>query len=51
MLEQSIPIVKADTVVEAVRWDNGMKVTPQQVRAIMKDVMGLGYRLIKKVPV
>ena len=51
MLEQSIPIIKADTLVEAVRQDNGMIVTAQQVRTIMKDGMGLGYRLIKKVPV
>ena len=51
MLEMSIPIVKADTVVEAVRRDNGLIVTAQQVRTIMRDQMGLGYRLIKKVPV
>jgi hypothetical protein len=51
MLENSITIVKADTVVEQVRKKENVEVTAHQVKTVMKDELGLGYRLAKKVPV
>ena len=51
MLENSITIVKADMVVEQVRKRENVEVTADQVKIVMKDELGLGYRMAKKVPV
>ena len=51
MLEKNVPIVNAKKVVEAAYAKEGMTVTVYQVKTVMKDVMGLGYRMSKKVPV
>ena len=51
MLAKNIPIVNAKKVVEAARAKEGMTVTVYQVKTVMKDVMGLRYRMSKKVPV
>ena len=51
MLEKNVPIVNAKKVVEAAYAKEGMPVTVYQVKTVMKDVMGLGYRMSKKVPV
>ena len=51
MLENSITIVKADMVVEQVRKKENVEVTADQVKTVMKDELGLGYRVAKKVPV
>ena len=51
MLDRSVPIVNADKVVSAVREKDGITVTSHQVKTVMKDDMGLVYRLAKKVPV
>ena len=51
MLENSITIVKADTVVEQVRKKENVEVTAHQVKTVMKDELGLAYRLAKKVPI
>ena len=51
MLENSITIVKADMVVEQVRKRENVEVTADQVKTVMKDELGLGYRMAKKVPV
>ena len=51
LLENSVPIVKAEMVAHQVHAETGVEATVAQVRAVMKDDMGLGYRLVKKVPV
>ena len=51
MLENSITIVKADMVVDQIRKKENVEVTIEQVKTVMKDELGLGYRLAKKVPV
>ena len=51
MLDRSVPIVKADKVVSAVWEKEGITVTCHQVKTVMKDDMGLAYRIAKKVPV
>jgi len=51
MLENSTPIVKADMVVEQVRKKENLEVTIDKVKTVMKDELGLGYRIAKKVPV
>ena len=51
MLEKNVPIVNAKKVVEAAYAKEGITVTAYQVKTVMKDVMGLGYRMSKKVPV
>ena len=51
MLSKNVPIVNAKKVVEAAYAKEGMTVTVYQVKTVMKDVMGLGYRMSKKVPV
>ena len=51
LLSNSVPIVKADMVVQQVQELHDVDVKVQQVRDIMKDELGLGYRLTRKVPV
>ena len=51
MLENRVPIVKAEVVVKAVKRNDNLTVTAKQVKSIMKDEMGLGYRMSRKVPV
>ena len=51
MLSKNVPIVNAKKVVEAAYAKEGMTVTVYQVKTVMKDVMGIGYRMSKKVPV
>ena len=51
MLENSITIVKADMVVDQIRKKENVEVNIEQVKTVMKDELGLGYRLAKKVPV
>ena len=51
MLANSVPIVKAEKVVEAVQLKENLSLMVHQVRTIMKDDLGLGYRISSKVPV
>jgi len=51
MLQNSVPIVKAELVVEQAKKQEDLEVTAEQVKAIMKDELGLVYRMTKKVPV
>ena len=51
MLENSVSIVNADMVVKQVRRKEDIEVTIKQVKTIMTDELGLGYRLARKVPV
>ena len=51
MLDKNVPIINADKVVKAKREKENIMVTSHQVKTVMKDEMGLGYRLAKKVPV
>ena len=51
MLENSVSIVNAEMVVKEVRRKEDIEVTIKQVRTVMTDELGLGYRLAKKVPV
>ena len=51
MLDKNIPIINADRVVKATREKENIMVTIHQVKTVMKDEMGVGYRLAKKVPV
>ena len=51
LLELSIPIVKAEMVVDKVKKQKGLDVSVYQVKKIMKDDLNMGYRLTKKVPV
>jgi hypothetical protein len=50
LLEDSVPIVKADMVAKLVEQQEELKVTAEQVKSIMKDDLGLGYRIARKVP-
>ena len=51
MLENSVSIVNAGMVVKDVRRKEDIEVTVQQVKTIMNNELGQGYRLAKKVPV
>ena len=51
MLDKNVPIINAEKVVKATREKENIIVTNYQVKTVMKDEMGLGYRLAKKVPV
>ena len=46
-----MPIVNAEAVVNQVRRREDIEVTVEQVRAAMKDDLGLRYRVAKTVPV
>ena len=51
MLGSNVPIVKADMVVRLVREQEDTVVTIEQVKTVMKDDLGLAYRMTKKIPV
>ena len=51
LLEKSVPILKAEIVVENVKKKEGLEVSINRVKKIIKEEMGLSYRLTKKVPV
>jgi transposase len=51
MLVRGVPIVKAEAVVQQVRRKEDIEVTISQVKTIMKDDLGLGYRVARKIPV
>ena len=51
MLERGVPIVKAEAVVDQVRRKEDIEATISQVKTIMKDELGLGYRIARKVPI
>ena len=51
MLENSVSIVNAEMVVKQVRRKEDIEVTIKQVKTIMTDELGLGYRLARNVPV
>ena len=50
LLQESVPIVKADEVTARVEEKHEVKVTTEQVKSIMKDDLGLGYRMARAVP-
>ena len=45
MLDKNVPIINADKVIKATREKENIMVTSHQVKTVMKDEMGLGYRL------
>ena len=51
MLVKGVPIVKAEVVVEQVRRREDIEVSISQVKTIMKDNLGLGYRIARKIPI
>ncbi len=51
MLENSVSIVNAEMVVKQVRRKEDIEVNIKQVKTIVTDELGLGYRLARKVPV
>jgi len=51
MLQNSVPIVNAEKVVELAKKTADTIVTAEQVKTVMKDELGLCYRMTKKVPV
>ena len=51
MLENNVTIVKAEMVVRLVREQEDTVVTAEQVKKVMKDDLGLAYRMTKKIPV
>ena len=51
MLTNSVNIVKAEMVVKQVLRKEDIEVTIHQVKTIMKDELGLGYRMSRKIPV
>ena len=51
LLQASVPIKASSMVVQKVRDDTGIEVEIERVRAVLKDELGLGYRMAKKIPV
>ena len=51
MLRNSVPIINAETVVQQAKKQDNIKITVQTVKSIMKDELGLAYRMTKKIPV
>ena len=51
LLDNSVPIVKAEMVVRAVKEQHDIEVNVKKVKDIMKDEMGVGYRMTRKIPV
>ena len=51
LLTNCVPILKAETVAQLVREQEDVEITLEQVKTIMKDELGLGYRLTRRIPV
>ena len=51
LLDNSVPIMKAEMVVRAVKEQHDIEVNVKKVKDIMKDEMGVGYRMTRKIPV
>ncbi len=51
MLEKSIPIPNADSIVIRVNEHTDLEVKHSEVRSVLRTDLGLGYRMVKKVPV
>ena len=51
MLENNVSIVNADMVVRLVREEEDSAVTTEQVKRVIKDDMGMAYRMTRKIPV
>ena len=51
MLENNIPLVKAEMVVAMVQVQEDVAVTAEQVKNVMKEELGLAYRITRKIPV
>ena len=50
LLEDSVPIVNAETVAALVEQKEMFKITSEQVKKIMKEDLALAYRMTRKVP-
>ena len=50
LLSESVPIVKAEEVASLVEQKEELIVTKEQVKSIMKDELGMGYRMARAVP-
>ena len=51
MVENSVNIVNADMVVRLVREEEDAEVSTEQVKKVIKDDMGMAYRMTRKIPV
>ncbi len=51
MLEGSVPIQKADMIVLRVNEHTDLEVRHEEVRSVLRNDLGLGYRIAKKVPI
>ena len=51
MLHGSVPIQKADSIVIRVNEHTDLEVQHSEVRSVLRDDLGLGYRIAKKVPI
>ena len=51
MLENSIPIPNAESIVIRVNEHTDLEVKHSEVRSVLRTDLGLGYRMVKKVPV
>ena len=51
MLGNNVTIVNADMVVRLVREEEDAEVSAEQVKKVIKDDMGMAYRMTRKIPV
>ena len=51
MLGNNVSIVNADMVVRLVKEEEDSAVTTEQVKRVIKDDMGMAYRMTRKIPV
>ena len=51
MLLNNMVIVNAQTVVDFAKKTENLDITPEQAKTVMKDELGLCYRMSKKIPV
>ena len=51
LLQASVPIKASREVVQKVYEETGFEVKPEQVKAVLKDELGLSYRMAKKISI
>ena len=51
MLAKSIPIQKADSIVLRINEHTDLEVKHREVRNVLRKDLGLGYRIVKKIPI
>ena len=51
MLAKSIPIQSSDSIVVRVNEQTDLQIKHHEVRSVLRSDLGLGYRIVKKVPI